>query len=170
MDELIPSRATGDSYDPSQDVWKGIDPTEVIKAMDISRLHRVHVKATRNLHNNTRTHWGAMYPMQSVDQALAQKAGVPIPAHDWDRHNYEAMMPGFGGSDSMDWRAFVAELRARGFDGPFAMENEAALSKATSNDGATTQRSQARSIFLAPLLWPLTATRCQCTRPGLPPR
>jgi sugar phosphate isomerase/epimerase len=169
MYELIPSRSHGEIYDPSHDVWQGIDPTEVIKAMDISRLHRVHVKATRNLHNDTRTHWGAMYPMQSVDQALAQKAGVPIPAHDWDRHNYEAMMPGFGGSDSMDWRAFVAELMARGFDGPFEMENEAALSKATGNDGAIMQGYKASLLFLAPMLWPLTDTGYQYNSAGVAP-
>ena len=56
-----------------------------------------------------------------------------MPAHSWDRHNYEAMMPGFGGSDSMDWRKFVNVLNERGFNGPYEMENEASLSKGTGN-------------------------------------
>jgi hypothetical protein len=97
-----------------------------------------------------------MYPVQQVDQDLAQKAGVPLPEHEWDRHNYEAMLPGFGGSDSMDWRAFVDILKEKGFDGPFEIENEAALSKATGNLAATLQGYQATIMFLAPMLWPLT--------------
>ncbi|MEQ8688927.1 MAG: sugar phosphate isomerase/epimerase [Imperialibacter sp.] len=155
MYELIPSKAHGEIYDPSHDVWQNIDPTEVIKAMDITRLHRIHVKATRNLDNSTRTHWGAMYPMQAVNSDLAAKAGIPIPAHSWDRHNYEAMMPGFGGSDSMDWRKFVDVLNERGFNGPYEMENEANLSKATGNEGAIMQGYKASLLFLAPMLWPL---------------
>ncbi|MEQ8417363.1 MAG: sugar phosphate isomerase/epimerase [Imperialibacter sp.] len=156
MYELIPSKAHGEIYDPSHDVWQNIDPTEVIKAMDVTRLHRIHVKATRNLDNSTRTHWGAMYPMQAVNKDLAAKAGIPIPAHSWDRHNYEAMMPGFGGSDSMDWRKFVDVLNERGFSGPYEMENEAKLSKATGNEGAIMQGYKASLLFLAPMLWPLS--------------
>ncbi|MEQ9378963.1 MAG: sugar phosphate isomerase/epimerase [Imperialibacter sp.] len=155
MYELIPSKAHGEIYDPSHDVWQNIDPAEVIKAMDITRLHRLHVKATRNLDNATRTHWGAMYPMQAVNKELAARAGVPVPAHSWDRHNYEAMVPGFGGSDSMDWRKFVDVLNERGFNGPYEMENEAKLSKATGNEGAIMQGYKASLLFLAPMLWPL---------------
>ncbi|WOK05284.1 sugar phosphate isomerase/epimerase [Imperialibacter roseus] len=156
MYELIPSKAHGEIYDPSHDVWQNIDPAEVIKAMDVTRLHRIHVKATRNLDNTTRTHWGAMYPMQSVNKDLAAKAGIPIAAHSWDRHNYEAMMPGFGGSDSMDWRKFVDVLNGRGFNGPYEMENEAKLSKGTGNEGAIMQGYKASLLFLAPMLWPLS--------------
>jgi len=156
MYAMIPSKAHGEIYDPSHDVWQNIDPTEVIKAMDISRLKRVHVKATRNLQNDTRTFWGGMYPMQDVDPELAKKAGIPIPAHEWDRHNYEPMMPGFGGSDSMDWRSFVDTLNERGFDGPYEMENEAANSKATGNEAAILQGYAASRLFLSPMLWPLT--------------
>ncbi len=156
MYELIPSKAHGEIYDPSHDVWQNIDPAEVIKAMDIERLHRIHVKATRNLDNATRTHWGGMYPMQTVNKGLAEKAEVPIAAHSWDRHNYEAMMPGFGGSDSMDWRKFIDTLNQRGFNGPYEMENEAKLSKATGNEGAIMQGYKASLLFLSPMLWPLT--------------
>jgi hypothetical protein len=49
------------------------------------------------------------------------------------------MMPGFGGSDSMDWREFVEVLHERGFKGAFEMENEANNSKGTGNLGATVQ-------------------------------
>jgi sugar phosphate isomerase/epimerase len=156
MYELIPSKAHGEIYDPSHDVWQNIEPTEVIKAMDIKRLHRIHVKATRNLDNTARTHWGAMYPMQEVNKNLAAIAGVPVPGHSWDRHNYEAMMPGFGGSDSMDWRKFVNTLNERGFNGPYEMENEAGLSKGTGNEGAIMQGYKASLLFLAPMLWPLS--------------
>ncbi len=155
MYALIPSRAHGEIYDPSHDVWQHTNPADVIRETDMSRLHRIHVKATRNLQNRTRTHWGSMYPAQTVDPELARQAGIPLPAHDWDRHNYEAMMPGFGGSDSMDWREFGEVLNERGFKGAFEMENEADNSKGTGNLGATVQGFRATVHFLAPMLWPL---------------
>jgi sugar phosphate isomerase/epimerase len=156
MYAMIPSKAHGEIYDPSHDVWQNIDPSEVIKLTDISRLHRIHVKATRNLYYKARTEWGAMYPMQLVDAALAMKAGVDIPQNDWDRHHYEAMLPGFGGSDSMDWRAFVDTLNEKGFKGPYEIENEAKNSKATDNSAAIVQGYQAAISFLSPMLWSLT--------------
>jgi sugar phosphate isomerase/epimerase len=156
MYAMIPSKAHGEIYDPSHDVWQNIDPSEVIKLTDISRLHRIHVKATRNLYYKARTEWGAMYPMQLVDAALAMKAGVDIPQNDWDRHHYEAMLPGFGGSDSMDWRAFVDTLNEKGFKGPYEIENEAKNSKATDNAAAIVQGYQAAISFLSPMLWSLT--------------
>jgi sugar phosphate isomerase/epimerase len=157
MYALVPSLAHGETYDPSHDVWQNIDPTDVIEASDLSRIHRVHVKATRKLDNNAKVHWGALYPMQAVDAALAAKAGVPVPAHDWDRHHYEAMLPGFGGSDSMDWRAFLQTLMQRGYNGPFVIENEAANSAHTGNPGATIQGFKAAVLCLAPMVWPLVA-------------
>lgn len=153
--EIIPSKNHGEIYDPSHDVWQNTDPVEVIRASDISRISRIHVKATRNLKNKIRTFWGGMYPMQKVNTSLAQKAGVPVPANDWDRHNYEAMMPGFGGSDSLDWRSFVDTLKERDFSGPFEMENEALNSKGTDNIQAIVQGFKASILFLAPMLWPL---------------
>jgi len=155
MYTLIPSRAHGETYDPSHDVWQFTDPSEVIRASDMSRIHRVHVKATRLLPNSARIHWGGMYPIQSVKPELAEKAGVPVPAHEWDRHNYEAMLPGFGGTDSMDWRKFIDVLKQREYNGPFVIENEAANSKGTGDPGATTQGFKATVLFLAPMLWPL---------------
>jgi sugar phosphate isomerase/epimerase len=156
MYTLIPSKAHGEIYDPSHDVWQNTNPVEVIKETDINRLHRIHVKATRNLQNKKRTYWGSMYPVQVLDEALAQKAGVPTAAHEWDRHNYEAMMPGFGGSDSMDWREFVEELNNKGFKGPYEMENEAKNSKDTGNQHAIIQGFKASVYFLSPMLWPLS--------------
>ena len=155
MYELIPSSAHGEIYDPSHDVWQQVDPVDVMKETDFSRVHRIHVKATRNKNIRARTLWGSMYPMQYVDPDLATKASVPIPAHDWDRHHYEAMLPGFGGSDSMDWRAFVDIIAKKGFEGPFEIENEALLSKDTGNLGAVTQGYKACISFLMPMLWPL---------------
>ena len=156
MYAMIPSKAHGEIYDPSHDVWQNIDPTEVIKFTDISRLHRIHVKATRNLLTKARTEWGGMYPMQLVDASLAKKAGVDIPQNDWDRHHYEAMLPGFGGSDSMDWRSFVDVLTEKGFKGPYEIENEAKNSKNTENRAAIVQGYQAAISFLSPMLWDLT--------------
>lgn len=156
MYAMIPSKAHGEIYDPSHDVWQNIDPSDVIRTMDISRLKRVHVKATRNLKNEARVQWGAMYPMQQVDAKLAAAAGIAQPAHEWDRHHYEAMMPGFGGSDSMDWRTFVDTLNALGFSGPFEMENEAANSKATGKESAILQGYHASRLFLGPMIWPLS--------------
>jgi sugar phosphate isomerase/epimerase len=164
MYALIPSRAHGEIYDPSHDVWQHTDPAAVIREMDISRLHRVHVKATRNLHNRARIHWGGMYPMQAVGAELAQQAGVPVPAHAWDRHHYEAMLPGFGGSDSMDWRAFVEVLQERQFTGPFEIENEARNSKDTGNPEAIVQGFTGAKYALMPMLWPLTAAGYQYDR------
>lgn len=155
MYTLIPSMAHGETYDPSHDTWQHIDPSDVIRHTDLNRLHRVHVKATRNLRNASSIYWGAMYPKQFVDPELAAKAGVPIVEHDWDRHPYEAMLPGFGGNDSMDWRAFLETLMEVGFDKPFVIENEAANSAHTGNIGATMQGFQAATLCLAPIVWPL---------------
>jgi sugar phosphate isomerase/epimerase len=155
MYALIPSRAHGETYDPSHDVWQNIDPVDVINASDMSRIHRVHVKGTRKLDNAARTHWGALYPMQAVDPELAKKAGVPVPAHEWDRHHYEPMLPGFGGYDSMDWRTFLQTLMQRGYNGPFVIENEADNSAHTGNLGATVQGFKTAVLCLAPIVWPL---------------
>jgi sugar phosphate isomerase/epimerase len=164
MYELIPSKAHGEIYDPSHDVWQHVNPGEVIRHTDMARLHRIHVKATRQGNN---VYWGNMYPMQLVDGDLAKRAGVPIPKNEWDRHNYEAMLPGFGGSDSMDWRAFVNTLQERGFTGPFEIENEAALSKGTGNMGAIMQGYRATTLNLAPMLWELTDAGYQYNTSGL---
>ncbi|PPL00079.1 Sugar phosphate isomerase/epimerase [Parapedobacter indicus] len=153
MYALIPSKAHGEIYDPSHDVWQHTDPVDVVAQSDISRIQRIHVKATRNLKTRARIDWGGMYPMQSVDADLAEKAGVDVPKNDWDRHHYEAMLPGFGGSDSMDWRAFVELLSSSGFTGPYEIENEAGNSKDTGNLAATIQGFQAAKTFLAPMLW-----------------
>jgi len=155
MYTLIPSKAHGEIYDPSHDIWQHTDPVAVIEASDMDRIHRIHVKTTRNLQTAGRIAWGGMYPMQQVDEALAAKAGVPQPLSDWDRHHYEAMLPGFGGTDHMDWTAFVGALHKKGFKGPFEIENEAKNSKDTGNFAATLQGYQATIQFLSPLLWPL---------------
>ncbi|WP_188752437.1 sugar phosphate isomerase/epimerase family protein [Parapedobacter defluvii] len=153
MYALIPSKAHGEIYDPSHDVWQHTNPVDVIAQSDISRIHRIHVKATRNLKTRARIDWGGMYPMQLVDAGLAERAGVDVPKSDWDRHHYEAMLPGFGGSDSMDWRAFVDLLSDRGFSGPYEIENEASNSKDTGNPAAIIQGFQTATAFLAPMLW-----------------
>lgn len=157
MYALIPSQAHGEIYDPSHDIWQNTNPVDVIEAMDINRLKRIHVKTTRNLNTAARVDWGGMYAMQHVDPSLAKLAGVAIPQHDWDRHHYEAMLPGFGGTDSMDWNAFVSALQHKGFAGPFEIENEAKNSKDTGNLFATNQGFKNCIGFLAPLLWELTA-------------
>lgn len=156
MYAMIPSKAHGEIYDPSHDIWQNTDPVDVIAASDISRIHRIHVKTTRNLKTKARVDWGGMYPMQLVDADLAMKAGVDIPQHSWDRHHYEAMLPGFGGSDSMDWRAFVDLLMMKGFDGPFEIENEAKNSKETANIKAISQGYVAAISFLKPMLWDIS--------------
>ncbi|MDQ3393166.1 MAG: sugar phosphate isomerase/epimerase [Bacteroidota bacterium] len=156
MYEMIPSKSHGEIYDPSHDVWQHTDPVEVIKETDMSRLKRIHVKATRNILNKSRTYWGGMYPVQSIDKELAKRANIPSTYNEWDRHNYEAMLPGFGGSDSMDWRAFIDALNEKGFRAPFEIENEAANSKGTGNLGAIVQGFKATVLNLAPLLWQLS--------------
>ena len=157
MYALIPSPAHGEIYDPSHDVWQHTDPSEVIKNTDFSRIKMIHVKATRLKKNSAAVHWGGMYGIQKVSEALARKAGVPVPAHDWDRINYEAMLPGFGGNDSMYWRDFVETVLGKGFNGPFSIENEADLSKGTDNLAAILQGFSGAIHSLMPLLWPLTS-------------
>lgn len=166
MYAMIPSKAHGEIYDPSHDVWQHTDPIEVIRQSDPSRLHRIHVKATRNNAGKARIEWGGMYPMQAVDPGLAESAGVAIPAHDWDRHHYEAMLPGFGGSDSMDWRGFVDVLHEIEFLGPYEIENEAKNSKDTGNLQAVIQGFKAATSFLAPMLWELDAEKGYCFQSG----
>ncbi len=156
MYALIPSAAHAETYDPSHDVWQNIDPCDVIAAMDFSRLRRVHIKGTRNRYDNAAVHWGRLYPMQAVDSKLAEAAGVPQPANDWDRHHYDPKLPGFGGSDSMDWHAFLKLLMEKGFDRPFVIENEGDNSSHTGKMGATLQGFQATVLNTAPMVWPLT--------------
>lgn len=168
MYTLIDSPAHGEIYDPSHDVWQHTDPVAVIRQSDLSRIHRVHVKATRRLNSPAQVEWGGMYPMQAVDSHLAERAGVSTPQHAWDRHHYEAMLPGFGGSDSMDWRDFVDVLREKGFTGPFEIENEAANSKGTGNHAAIVQGFKAAVSFLAPMLWDLDPEEGYQYRPESP--
>lgn len=153
MYELIPSSNHGEIYDPSHDIWQQTDPISVISHTDMKRLKRIHVKSTRN---NPCPYWGNMYPMQKVKAEWAEKAGIPYSTNEWDRHHYEATLPGFGLGDSLDWRKFVDILKEKGFSGPFEIENEAKLSKQTGKMGAIVQGCKAAVQNLAPLLYPLT--------------
>jgi sugar phosphate isomerase/epimerase len=152
MYHLIPEPNHGEIYDPSHDVWQHTDPVSVIKNTDMSRLKRIHVKSTRN---NPDPFWGNMYPMQQIKPEWANAVGVHSSQNPWDRHQYEATLPGFGLGDSMDWRAFVGILKEKGFGGPFEIENEAVLSKQTGKMGAIVQGCKAAVQNLAPLLWEL---------------
>ena len=156
MYALVPSKAIAETYDPSHDIWQHVDPCDIINAMDFSRLRRVHIKGTRNF---TRTaaavHWGRLFPAQSVNADLARKAGVPLPANEWDRCNYEPRLPGFGGSDSLDWAKFLELLMAKGYKYPFVIENEGCNSSHTGNMSATMQGFRATILNTAPVVWPL---------------
>ena len=148
--------ALQETYDPSHDIWQHIDPSDVINAMDFRKLRRVHIKGTRNFPNDAEAvHWGRLFPMQNVDVALAKKAGVPLPAHEWDRLNYEPRLPGFGGSDSCDWTKFLETLMTKGYRNPFVIENEGCNSSHTGNMGATLQGFRATILNTAPVVWPL---------------
>ena len=156
MYALVDSKNLQETYDPSHDIWQHIDPTDVINAMDFAKLRRVHIKGTRNFPNDAEAiHWGRMYPQQSVDAELAKKAGVPLPANEWDRMSYEPRLPGFGGSDSCDWTKFLETLMAKGYRNPFVIENEGCNSSHTGNMGATLQGFQATILNTAPVVWPL---------------
>ena len=159
MYALVPSKAIAETYDPSHDIWQHIDPCDIIEAMDFSRLRRVHIKGTRNFSGSAAAvHWGRLFPAQSVDSALAKKAGVPLPANEWDRCNYEPRLPGFGGSDSLDWAKFLELLMAKGYKYPFVIENEGCNSSHTGNIGATMQGFKATILNTAPVVWPLGPT------------
>ncbi len=156
MYALIESKNLQETYDPSHDIWQHIDPTDVINAMDFSRLRRIHIKGTRNFTNDAEAvHWGRLFPQQSVDAALAKKAGVPLPGGEWDRLSYEPRLPGFGGSDSCDWTKFLETLMAKGYRYPFVIENEGCNSSHTGNMGATLQGFRATILNTAPVVWPL---------------
>ena len=146
-----------ETYDPSHDIWQHIDPSDVVMAMDFRKLRRVHIKGTRNFTNDAEAiHWGRLYPQQSVDAALAKKAGVPLPGNEWDRCSYEPRLPGFGGSDSCDWTKFLETLMAKGYKNPFVIENEGCNSSHTGNMGATMQGFKATILNTAPVVWPLS--------------
>ena len=158
MYALIPSKAHAETYDPSHDVWQHIDPVDVINAMDFKRLRRIHIKGTRNFAKSAAAiHWGRLFPVQKVADKLAKKAKVPQPSCEWDRLNYEPRLPGFGGSDSMDWTAFLQTLMAKGYQYPFVIENEGCNSSHTGNMGATMQGFRATILNTAPVVWPLGA-------------
>ena len=148
--------ALQETYDPSHDIWQHIDPTDVINATDFAKLRRVHIKGTRNLPNEKdAVYWGRLYPEQVVDKTLAEKAGVPIAANEWARMNYEPRLPGFGGSDSLDWSRFLENLMAKGYANPFVIENEGCNSSHTGNRGATMQGFRATILNTAPVIWPI---------------
>ena len=156
MYALVPSRAHGEIYDPSHDVWQHIDPSDVIEAMDFRKLRRIHIKGTRNYPTSADSiHWGRLFPEQVVDAKLAKKAGVPIAANEWARLNYEPRLPGFGGSDSCDWTKFLETLMAKGYKYPFVIENEGCNSSHTGNMGATLQGFRATILNTAPVVWKL---------------
>ena len=156
MYALVPSKAIAETYDPSHDIWQHVDPCDIIAAMDFSRLRRVHIKGTRNFSRTAAAvHWGRLFPAQSVDATLAKRAGVPLPANEWDRCNYEPRLPGFGGSDSFDWAKFLEFLMAKGYRHPFVIENEGSNSSHTGNMGATMQGFRATILNTAPVVWPL---------------
>ena len=90
--------------------------------------------------------------------ACAKAAGVPLPANEWDRLNYEPRLPGFGGSDSLDWAHFLETLMAKGYKYPFVIENEGCNSSHTGNMGATMQGFRATILNTAPVVWPLGST------------
>ena len=150
-----------ETYDPSHDIWQHIDPSDVINAMDFSKLRRVHIKGTRNFPDDEEAvNWGRLFPRQRVSDALAAKAGLPALAPDekggnWDRMNYEPRLPGFGGSDSCDWTKFLETLMAKGYRHPFVIENEGCNSSHTGNMGATMQGFRATILNTAPVVWPL---------------
>ena len=159
-----------ETYDPSHDVWQHIDPSDVINAMDFKKLRRVHIKGTRNFTNDAEAvNWGRLFPMQTVDAALAKKAGVPLPANEWDRMNYEPRLPGFGGSDSCDWTKFLDTLMAKGFKNPFVIENEGCNSSHTGNMGATMQGFKATILNTAPAVWPLGPNGYEFDKTALKP-
>jgi sugar phosphate isomerase/epimerase len=170
MYQLIPSKAHAETYDPSHDLWQHIDPTDVINALDFARLRRVHIKGTRNFTNDANAvHWGRMFPDQMVDKSLAKAAGVPLPGHEWDRLNYEPRLPGFGGSDSLDWARFLENLMAKGYKYPFVIENEGSNSSHTGNMGATMQGFKATVLNTAPVIWPLGPDGYQFDKSALKP-
>ena len=145
-----------ETYDPSHDIWQHIDPSDVINAMDFAKLRRIHIKGTRNFPNDAEAiHWGRLFPQQSVNAALAKKAGVPLPGNEWDRLSYEPRLPGFGGSDSCDWTKFLETLMAKGYKYPFVIENEGCNSSHTGVMGATMQGFRATILNTAPVVWPL---------------
>ncbi len=155
MYTLIPSKAHGETYDPSHDVWQFLDPVDVIRNSDMSRIKSVHLKTTRMKNDAGAIHWGHVFGKQRISPALAKKAGIPSAQHEWDRFSYEPMVPGFGGSDSMDWREFADCLKELGFDGVFSIENEGANSKGTENSAAIEQGFEACLSFMKPMIWDL---------------
>jgi sugar phosphate isomerase/epimerase len=155
MYELIPSKAHGETYDPSHDVWQFVDPVDVLRNSDLRRIKSVHLKTTRMKKDAASVHWGNVFGKQRVAKELADAAGVPVPEHDWDRFSYEAMVPGFGGTDSMDWRIFIEHLMRNNFTGVFSIENEGQNSKGTENDGAIEQGFGACLSFIKPMIWQL---------------
>ena len=157
MYQLVDSPAHGETYDPSHDVWQFVDPTDVIGHTDMNRVKAIHLKTSRMKRDEASVHWGNVFGKQRVSPDLAKAAGVPMAEHEWDRFSYEPMVPGFGGSDSMDWRAFVDCLMSRGYDGVFSIENEGANSRGTGDDAATEQGIEACLSFIKPMIWPLSA-------------
>ena len=100
-----------------------------------------------------------------LDAELARRAGVCQPACEWDRHHYDPKLPGYGGSDSIDWTAFFKTLMDKGFSRPFVIENEADNSSHTGNAAATLQGFASTVLSMAPAIWSLDAEKGWCFNP-----
>lgn len=155
MYHLIPSSAHGETYDPSHDIWQFIDPCEVIKQSDVSRIHRIHVKGTRLMHHAVNTHWGNVFPIPAFRGSMAGDAGVPLPPHPKIRYHHQPVMPGYGGTGHIDWQVFLDTILSAGYQGPLVLENEAANTVGTRSVEIIDESFTAAFHFLKPMVWKL---------------
>lgn len=157
MYHLIPSRAHGETYDPSHDIWQFTDPCEVIKNSDISRIRRIHIKGTRLLQHTVNTHWGNVFPIPAFRSNLATDAGVALPSNPKIRYHHQPILPGYGGTGNIDWQDFTGTILSAGYQGPLVLENEAASSVGTKSEEIINESFTAAFNFLKPLVWKLDA-------------
>ncbi len=120
----IPDPCFGLNYDPSHLIWQRIDHLAPLREF-AARIHHVHAKDVRLDH--------------------ARQAEVGILANPLTYH--QPVLPGRG---EIDWRRFIAELAAIGYDGPVCVEVEdRAFEPTLAGRHDALRRAQA---FLAPLL------------------
>jgi sugar phosphate isomerase/epimerase len=121
--DLIESDFHGETYDPSHDIWQGVNPNDVIEESDINKIHNIHVKDTEILDKKICTYWGRVFPFQHFNKELTNNKSIPSTNNKWIRYGYKSYIPNEN-NQNLDWKKFITNLNKKGYKNSFIIENE----------------------------------------------
>lgn len=153
MYHLLPSPAHAETYDPSHDIWQFIDPCEVIRHSDMSRIRRIHIKSTCLGKDAINTHWGNVFPIPGISRTLGSEAGVPLPEKTKIRFNHQPALPGYNHNGNLNWKDFLSLLAEKEYRCPLVIENEV-TGNHSAPDEAASEAFAASLRYLQSLAWP----------------